>query len=124
MISRLINDHDRIRAILDRLEAFLLADAPPTSIEFPRLRWELMREMAVHLAVERSKLPGLSKSHPKLYSQIDLGLDAALSDHVARWTVSAIQDSWHSYRMSARTIVARLRRRMAFEEQAIFPLLA
>jgi hypothetical protein len=124
MIGRLKNDHDRIRAILDRLDIFLDGAAPPISIEFPRLRWELMRELSVHLAVERTKLPGLSKSHPKLYAQMDLGLDAALSDHVARWTVGAIQDGWQSYRATARALLARLRRRMAFEEQAIFPLLA
>jgi hypothetical protein len=91
MIGRLKNDHDRIRAILDRLDIFLDGAAPPISIEFPRLRWELMRE---------------------------------LSDHVARWTVGAIQDGWQSYRATARALLARLRRRMAFEEQAIFPLLA
>ncbi|WP_303544298.1 hypothetical protein [Sphingomonas natans] len=119
-----MDDHERLRAIVGRLEAFLEASSPPVDMAFPRLRWELIRELSVHSAVERMKLPGLSKTHAAVYHGLDTELDAAVSAHMIEWSVSSIQDGWHAYRASARALLARLLRRMRYEEQALFPLIA
>ncbi|KQT31310.1 hypothetical protein ASG29_15230 [Sphingomonas sp. Leaf412] len=119
-------DHDRVRAILTGLEAYLLAAAPPVDAGFSRLRWSLARELSVHLAFERTAYPKITSQPrgPALYNGLDRTLDADLGEHMTKWTLARIHAEWIAYRVSARLLSRRLRQRMAYEESVLFPMMA
>lgn len=125
LIDRLQSDHDRVRAVLSQLDTFLDLDRAPTDMNFSRLRWTLVRELATHLAVERSAYPHVTQ-HLRggtLYQGLDRALDEDLATHMAGWTPTRIQTEWRCYRSDARLLARRLRRRMAYEESALFPMM-
>ena len=126
MIDQLNAEHDRVRAAAARIEAFLDAPEAPRDPAFARLRWTLARELATHLATERHIYPKVRAKlrGDALYRGIDRELDDDLGRHMADWTVAAIEADWLRYRREARLLLRRLRRRMQYEETALFPLLA
>lgn len=125
-IDRLSADHDRVRATITGLEAFLAGEKPPADPAFARLRWQLRRELAAHLAVERHAYPAVRGRlrGEVLYRGIDHALDDDVAQHVAEWTAARIEAEWIAYRRAARLLLRRLRLRMAYEETVIFPMLA
>ena len=125
LTDRLMDDHDRVRATLTQLDDYLDGDRAPADMEFSRLRWSLVRELATHLAVERAAYPGVKASlrGDTLYRGLDRALDEDLSAHMGRWTPARIQGEWRHYRSEARLLARRLRRRMAYEESALFPIM-
>lgn len=125
-IERLAADHDRVRATVAGLEDFLMADTPPADPAFARLRWQLRRELAAHLAVERRAYPIVRERlrGDAIYRGIDHALDEDIARHSAEWSVARIEADWMTYRRSARLLLRRLRRRMTYEETTIFPVLA
>lgn len=126
LIDRLRDDHDHVRATLDQLELYFDGAQAPTDMAFSRLRWALVRELATHLAVERTAYPGVTTKlrGSALYQGLDRALDADLASHMAGWTPSRIHAEWSRYRSEARLLARRLRRRMAYEESALFPVMA
>lgn len=126
LIDRLLRDHDRVRDTLERLDRYLEADRAPTDLDFSRLRWSLMRELATHLAVERSAYPGVTAKlrGDTLYKGLDRALDNDLAAHMTHWIPARIHDEWGRYRSEARLLARRLRRRMHYEESALFPMMA
>ena len=125
-LDRLHADHDRVRGILTGLEAYLLAATAPRDADFSRLRWSLARELSTHLAFERAAYPKITVQPrgPALYNGLDRTLDADLAEHMTYWTLARIHAEWIAYRVSARLLSRRLRQRMAYEENVLFPMLA
>lgn len=116
-------EHDRVRAILDRLDLHLDRPAAPVDPEFARLRWTLARELATHLASERGSFPALRTGlrGDALYRGIDHALGQDLANHASTWTVVRIAADWPAFRREARLLARRLRRRMTYEETVLFP---
>lgn len=125
MIDRLLRDHDRVRAVVDAIDLFLDADSAPVDPAFAQLRWTLARELATHLAAERSTYPTVKAQArgEAIYRGIDHALGADLAMHAAEWTIARIEADWSGYRRNARLLLRRLRRRMTYEETVLFPLL-
>jgi hypothetical protein len=124
VIANLQHDHDRLRALAADLDVYLVQPTPPAGPEFAQLRWQLVRELSMHLAAERAALQTWQRSAGAAGSHIDLGLDAAFTDHVAKWSGVSLAQSWHCYRSSARALLSRLRTRMDREERLMFPALS
>ena len=125
-ISRFVDDHARIRKIVAALERFLQLERAPDEAAFARRRWELIREVSVHLAVEGRIITDMAKGirlAPHLLQQ-DATLAAEVRTHMAEWTAAAIEERWPTYRRTTRALLARLRRRMEYEETSLFPALA
>jgi hypothetical protein len=125
IVDRLLRDHDRVRATADAIDQFLDEDSVPVDPAFARLRWTLARELATHLAAERTTYPAVKAQArgDAIYRGIDHALDADLAAHAAEWTIARIEADWSAYRRNVRLLLRRLRRRMAYEETVLFPLL-
>jgi len=126
MLRRFVEDHDRLRSIIAEFDRHLKSSQAPTDVAFARLRWTLARQVAVHVALERRALPDMfaRTATPDLYRGLDHDLDCELNRQMTEWTASAIEASWAEYRSITANLLARLRRRMVFEEKKIFPALA
>lgn len=107
------DEHERIRAIAAALDGFLDAGAPPTDPAFARARWSLSREVSMHLARERCEQASGAPAG------IDANLEVVLQDHMRQWTGGSIQAEWARYRIAARGLLHRLRRRMDYEDRGL-----
>lgn len=123
VIAHLQHDHDRLRALAANLDTHLAEPSPPTGFEFAQLRWQLVRELSMHLAAERPALEAWQRRAGASANHLDLSLDAAFTEHVVQWSGASLTQSWNCYRASARALLARLRARMDREEQLMFPAL-
>ena len=122
VIERLLEDHQRVAAIVRRLEPFLERERAPIEPDFAHLRWSLLREFTRHHAVERVVLLRNARSSAAAATS-DRDLAAALSEHMVEWTATAIHRHWPRYRTAARSLLNRMRRQMQHEEAIVFPTL-
>lgn len=121
MIARFRDDHDRLRVLADRLDRHLAAPTPPQGPEFAQLRWTLVRELSMHLAVERRTIEDWRARSGAPVERFDFALDDAFVRHVADWSGASVATAWDRYRGEARGLLTRLRARMAAEERELFP---
>ena len=121
MTARLHHDHQALRAMADRLEAYLVGDAPPQDPEFSHLRWMMVREMTLHLATERAALARWQADSVELSRDFDFAFEEAFKQHVVKWSGASMISNWCRYCLETRALLRRMRKRMAFEERTLFP---
>jgi hypothetical protein len=117
MIDR--DQHDSIRRIAARMDIFLAKPTPPDGDEFARLRWTLVRELSIHLAVERPALTTWLQRNAGRAAELDTDFDQVFAHHMATWSGANIHAAWADYRGVTADLLARLRRRMDYEERVI-----
>ncbi len=116
-IKRLTEEHERLRALADRLDAYLARAEAPQEAAFTQLGWQLVQELSMHLASERAAM----RKHAENDVEKRFGLDEAFMQHIATWGATSVAAGWRNYVTETRRLLDRLRERMAFEEATIFP---
>ena len=123
-IARFKDDHDKLRELADRLELHLDAPAPPLGQDFAQLRWMLVRELSLHLAIERRTIEDWrTRTRARIETQ-DYALEEAFMQHLVDWSGATVSAAWDRYRAEMRRLLDRLRARMTAEETKLFPKLA
>lgn len=112
--------HGELRAMADRLEAYLHGDAPPQDAAFAHLRWMLVRELSLHLAGERAALERWQAEVGQWAARLDLAFDDAFKQHVVKWSGASLSANWCRYCLETRALLRRMRKRMAFEDRTVF----
>lgn len=118
MFDQLTQDHDRLREIADRLDAYLQEPSAPVDIEFSRLRWALIRQLTLHLAREKVVFGSDASGTDGCMGD---PLDAQFQEYMTAWDARAIQRGWAHYCRVSRALLRQLRARMRREEAYLFP---
>ena len=118
MIAGSNADHDRIRLLANRLDLFLVEERAPLGADFARQRWELIRELATHFALERASVRARAATcDARTAQRLDVDLENVWRSHVVRWTGASVHADWREYRMATRALLSRIRMRMVWEER-------
>jgi len=124
-------DHACIRVLADRLGEALAKPSPPDAVQFLLLRREFGRAVTRHLKVEDwvlyprlrlSRRPEIREVAERLCAEVG-AFEAAFGAYARRWTSLHISMDWLGYRADTVMMLERLRRRMALEEEVLYPLL-
>ncbi len=125
-------DHVGIGWIADRLALMVDRPAPVKSLDLFQVRGELRRALLNHLAQEDWVI------YPRLLAsnRADVRvLAASLADGAAaftaafkmysrRWTAESITADWQGFRKETLAILDALKRRISFEDNELYPLVA
>jgi hemerythrin HHE cation binding domain-containing protein len=127
----LSDEHREIRALLDRLDAYLASGESPDPVPFLHFRRDFGRTVTLYLKkadwtlyprLKASSRPELRAAAMRLCSEIG-ALEEAFGAYARRWTSSRIAHDWAGYRQETAAMIRLLDRRMLLEEQELFPLL-
>ena len=130
-IDSLRSDHARIRALADRLGETLARPSPPDPVQLLFLRREFGRTVTRHLKVEdwllyprlrSSRRPEVRAVAERLCAEVG-AFEEAFGAYARRWTSLHINSDWAGYRADTAAMLDRLRRRMALEEDELYPLI-
>lgn len=121
MLAQLMQDHDHLRELADRLDFYLQGQSAPVDIEFSRLRWSLIRQLTVHLAREKA---AFGEQATTVDGCLDDALDAQFAEYMTAWDARSIQRGWANYCRVSRSLLRQLRARMQREEAVLFPRIA
>ena len=130
MIERMLADHAKLRACADRLEALLASGSVPDPDALADARWTLGSTMMQHLAFEERHLYAALREDPRSHvrnvaAEFHEQLASSFgpyADHAKHWTPERVAESWDIYRGQTRTLLETMRRRMAREEEELYPL--
>lgn len=129
--ANLRSDHARIRALADRLGEALARPSPADPVQLLLLRREFGRTVTRHLKVEdwllyprlRSNCrPEVRAVAERLCAEVG-AFEEAFGAYARRWTSLHISSDWAGYRADTAAMLDRLRRRMALEEEELYPLI-
>jgi hypothetical protein len=126
-IEQLTADHRQIMHTAEDLLAQAATEPFPLE-RVVQLRLDLAQAINRHLAVECALLEPL-RSNPahravvQRYFEELLALRQATSTHQQRWTNRAIAADKREYRIGVKLLVRKLAARIAWEEEAVLPLL-
>ena len=129
--ASLRSDHARIRALADRLGEMLARPSPPDPVQLLFLRREFGRTVTRHLKAEdwllyprlrSNRRPEVRAVAERLCAEVG-AFEEAFAAYARRWTSLHISSDWAGYRADTAATLDRLRRRMALEEEVLYPLL-
>jgi hypothetical protein len=127
----LSDEHREIRALLERLNAYLASGESPDPVPFLHFRRDFGRTVTLYLKkADWTLYPRLrASSRPELRAvAVRLGeeigsLEEAFGAYARRWTSARIAHDWPGYRDETQAVVRQLDRRMQLEERELCPLL-
>lgn len=122
-------DHGRILDLAGDLRAAVETEGSNRPVA--TLRWRLARALMTHLALEdRFFYPALARGGDdrtaRLGSQFqdEMGdLAAAFAAYLARWSENRVAANWPTFREETLSVLDALERRIARENEALYPLL-
>ncbi len=124
-------EHRHIEDLADHLRQVVDAELPLDPLALLRLRRSFGQALARHLNKEdwliyprlkASREPALRALGARLYDEIG-ALQDAFSAYGRRWTSAAIAADWIGFRKDTHGILQALRRRIALEEDELYPVL-
>lgn len=130
-VETLCDEHREIRALLDRLNFYLMNGDSPDPVPFLHFRRDFGRTVTLYLKkadwtlyprLKASSRPELRAAAMRLCAEIG-SLEEAFGAYARRWTSARIAQDWAGYRDETQAVVRQLDRRMLLEEQELFPLL-
>ena len=127
----LSDEHREIRALLDRLNAYLAGSDSPDPVPFLHFRRDFGRAVTLYLKkadwtlyprLRASNRPELRAAAMRLCDEIG-SLEEAFGAYARRWTSARIEQDWAGYRGETMAVIRQLDRRMLLEERELCPLL-
>lgn len=127
----LSDEHREIRALLDRLNAYLASSDAPDPVPFLHFRRDFGRAVTLYLKkadwivyprLKASGRPDLKAAALRLCAEIG-ALEEAFGAYARRWMSSRIAADWAGYRNETMAMIRRLDRRLLLEERELCPLL-
>ena len=132
MISRLLDDHQKLRAAGMKMDLLLSSETCCDLNQLAALRWEVASLILRHLPIEDRVLFHRLEGHPSTSvvsraaayrSELD-ALYGRFRSHTEAWTREAIALDWDTYRRASATLISDLLDRMEREETELYPRLA
>lgn len=132
MLTRLLRDHDKLRAIGADLAVLVSSREPCDSEELMQKRCEMTRTVHRHLAYEERQLFRRLRDDPDPLSRRAANdcmagieqLHIAYKAHVAMWTAKEIAARWPDFQKAVKMLIIGMRIRLDREERELFPLIA
>jgi hypothetical protein len=129
-VDYLYGEHRQMERLARKLEAAARLPKPPEPFGFLQLRRAFREAVTNHLKreswavyplqgfVSSEICAALAELRPEGGS-----FSETLAEHERRWTATRIEGDWRAYCEELAAIIASLRRRIAFEERILYPLL-
>jgi hypothetical protein len=131
VLKRLLDEHARIRALADQLEAVIAGRRPDDATIFWRLRWSILSLILQNWRHQRAEVMEPLLRDPRagvaaLAEEFNADL-AEISrrylDHIIRWDSDEGMADWTLYGDQVQPLFGVLRDRLEREERLLFPLL-
>lgn len=125
-MGRFQNDHDEIRAAMQRFAALLTRGHDTVAAEMLRERVLFSQLLHRHRADEDGETARMLPGAP-LAAALATDMQALLAEysaHVRVWSPSRIPAEWDDYTKAVLKLQQRMRMRLAWEERELFPRLA
>lgn len=125
-MGRFHNDHDEIRAAMQRYSALLTRGHDAVAAEMLRERVLFSQLLHRHRADEDTETGRLLPGAP-LAAALAADMQALLAEysaHVRAWPPSRIPAEWDGYSAAVLRLQRRMRMRLAWEERELFPRLS
>jgi len=128
MKYQLAQDHTALRTVMRNFVQALdqrdIADIARRRIEFSQLfRGHMAREDVTVNALRRSETPTRDLQTACDHSRATVSLFLRYSEHLKRWTSTAVEADWAGYRHAVVELQNAMLDRMAWEEVHLHPLL-
>lgn len=128
-LQSLIHEHELLDVMAGGLEA-CVASAVPDPVTAIRLKAQFSVALSTHLRNEDARLyPRLARSaDPKVVGaskafQSELAtLASDWTAYLEEWSDDAVASDWETFRQHTRSMMARLRARMARENACLYPI--
>ncbi len=125
-MGRFQNDHDEIRAAMQRFSALLTRGHDAVAAEMLRERVLFSQLLHRHRADEDHETGRMLPGAP-LAAALAADMQALLAEysaHVRTWPPSRIPGEWDDYAEAVHKLQQRMRMRLAWEERELFPHLS
>lgn len=129
MFRQMLQQHQQIRSLIERFEAFLDPEAVPADIEaMIAVRWALASTIYEHVAQEDRSVYLSLKSDGRAHvargaresRQALIALYDRTQHHVATWPTAVALVRWRDYCRATHSLLKAFRDRLAHEEATVY----